>query len=164
MDYQALLLRLVNITVFLIGPFAAIFSRIETLIFHLLRLPTTTSFRMFPPKDLTFIAHLPGGDPSQFYAASALLVLLFAPYLAYKDRHIYGTDLDPMNLTSVLWKRSRALALVPCLGRVWFITALWNYIVLKEIEEAMARGWEDLPNGVLARHPVGLMCSMWLVL
>jgi len=123
------------------------------------------SFRMFPPEDKVFVYRLEGGDVGQIRATSALVVLLFVPCLAYLDLHFAVNDSGLSWLTRELWKRSRALALLLCLLRIWFIWAIWNYVLMKNIDDAMVRGLKYFSPSVvmLPRNLIWAAGPAWLL-
>ncbi|OIW29501.1 hypothetical protein CONLIGDRAFT_331072 [Coniochaeta ligniaria NRRL 30616] len=163
-EYEALDLCLTDITCYLMRPFAATFSHIETSILLLLCRPTATSFRMFPPKEAAFVSWMEDGDLTAYHAWSAWMLLTLVPMLVhYNRKHLDSWGLS--RLMRALWRRSRLAAIFLCVMRVWLVLASWNHVLVKDAHRAMAHGQEYLTTGPLeTRHRVLLFLSFWFIL
>lgn len=92
----------------------------ETLIFWILGLPTSTSFRMFPPADVV------PGYPIGVAYSYALMAIPFIPYFLYFDRRLDGGA----NLGAILRPYTRAasprIEAFIMMARVWLAAAWVN--------------------------------------
>jgi hypothetical protein len=165
MDLSVILLRAIFINILLTQPFVAFFSRLETYLLPLLGLPTATSFRMFPPDDYNYLTHLVEQGTQHVHAISALMLVVFVPYLAYTDLHISRDCIGPSNLTTMLWKRGyKGSAMLLCLVRIWLLTAIWNYFLFEDIEDTVAQALDSWGvSRAIVRHPLIIPGSLWLI-
>lgn len=162
MSFNSIIFRLAIIIIKLILPFVAIFRRTESLVLLLLHRPTAISFRMFPPPHYSWASRLVGFDVYGLYASYAWTILLGVPYMACNNRHHPGGLLSM--LTKVLWERSRLAALLLCLMRLWLFFSVWNYTLLRDLDNAIAQGFDSMPKSLASRHPVLIFASyLWLM-
>lgn len=165
LNFDTVMLRIIIAMIKLTSPFVTIFSGIESLVYRLLLQPTATSFRMFPPQEHAWPSRSAEFHVYPWYTSCACTLLVCVPYMLYEgSRQQPGRDSE--SLTAVLWKRSRLVALVVCVMRFWLMFSVWNYVFLKEIDDAVAQGLDRLPKGQISTgHWVLLVCSfLWMMI
>jgi hypothetical protein len=100
----------------------------ETLLFRMLGLPTSTSFRMFPPADIfpgysTTIAH-----------SYALISIMLIPYFVYLDRRDGRGQLGGL-LRPLTRGASRGTEFAVMFARVWLAAAWVNRAVAQFVAD-----------------------------
>lgn len=165
MNFDTVMLRITIAMIKLMSPFVTIFYGIESLVYRLLFQPTATSFRMFPPEEHAWPSRSAELHVYSWYASCACTLLICVPYMLYAGSRQHRAR-NSASLTAVLWKRSRLVALVVCVMRFWFMFSVWNYVLLKEMDDAVAQGLDRLPKDQLSsRHWVLLVCSfLWMII
>lgn len=116
------------------GPIATPCHQLETLIFQTLNLPTSTTFRMFPPPDIDPL------NPKCPYPTSAkytyaLLQIMLIPCFVYMERRrsggsALGTKLIPLTGTAGL-----VAHVVFVFARVWLAAAWLNAALAQVLED-----------------------------
>ncbi|KAL7932661.1 hypothetical protein V8C35DRAFT_306369 [Trichoderma chlorosporum] len=110
---------------------------VETLIFWVLGIPTSTSFRMFPPADI-----VPGLEyPTSVAYGSALIFVLLIPKFISSDRDprcggILGSILHP--LTTRARRASPSLEVAMMFARVWLAAAWVNAAAAQFMTDGVA--------------------------
>ncbi|KAL6792437.1 hypothetical protein GGI42DRAFT_157099 [Trichoderma sp. SZMC 28013] len=95
---------------------------VETLIFWILGLPTSTSFRMFPPADI-----VPGHDyPTSTAYSFALITVLFIPRFISSDRYIDGSGILGTILRPLSRRASPSMEVAIMFARIWLAVAWVN--------------------------------------
>ncbi|UKZ81024.1 hypothetical protein TrVFT333_008791 [Trichoderma virens FT-333] len=94
----------------------------ESLIFWMLGLPTSTSFRMFPPADI-----VPGHDyPTSIAYSYVLITMLFIPSFISSDRYFDGSNTLGSILRPLTRRANPSMEFAAMFARVWLAAAWVN--------------------------------------
>ncbi|PKK45670.1 hypothetical protein CI102_10446 [Trichoderma harzianum] len=95
---------------------------IETFIFRILGLNTSSSFRMFPPADI-----VPGHEyPTSVAYSFVLITILFIPRFIASDRYFDGANTLGTELRPLTRRASPLVEYVVMFARVWLAAAWVN--------------------------------------